>query len=197
MTMPERVSPKPRRRGPGRPFAKGRSGNPSGRRPGSRNKATLAAAALLDGEFEALTRKAVELALAGDPTALRLCLERLLSPRRERAIRFRLPSLATARREASRVAPGAVLGAMNTVLSALARGEITPCEGERIAGMVATFVAAFETTKKADSGFNMLRILTDDDDHGETDDDDPDDDPDEADGEADPDDGDEADDGGA
>ena len=60
-------------RGPGRPFEKGRSGNPAGRRTGSRNKATLAAAALLAGESEGLTRKAVELALVGDPTAMRLC----------------------------------------------------------------------------------------------------------------------------
>ena len=52
-------------RGRGRPFEKGRSGNPRGRRRGSRNKATLAAEALLAGESEALTRKAVEMALAG------------------------------------------------------------------------------------------------------------------------------------
>ena len=64
----------------GRPFEKGRSGNPAGRRPGSRNKATLAAAALLAGEAEALTRKAVEMALDGDPTAMRLCMERVLPP---------------------------------------------------------------------------------------------------------------------
>ena len=60
----------------GGPFVKGRSGNPTGRRYGSRNKKTLAAAVLLDGEAEALTRKAVELALAGDRTALRLCIEK-------------------------------------------------------------------------------------------------------------------------
>jgi Family of unknown function (DUF5681) len=42
-------------RGPGRRFEKGRSGNPAGRRRGSRNKATLAAAALLASECEALT----------------------------------------------------------------------------------------------------------------------------------------------
>jgi hypothetical protein len=170
MTMSDSVAPRPR--GRGRPFEKGRSGNPAGRRSGSRNKATLAAAALLDGEFEALTRKAVELALAGDPTALRLCLERLLSPRRERASPFRLPRLATARTgEWGRPSPDAVLRAMNAVVAALARGEITPGEGERIAGMVKTFVAAFETTNKEGSRFNMLRILTaDDDDLGDADD---------------------------
>ena len=78
VTMDDRASSKPPRRRRGRPFEQGRSGNPAGRRTGSRNKATLAAAALLQGEAEALTRKAVELALVGDPTALRLCLERIL-----------------------------------------------------------------------------------------------------------------------
>src|SRR6267378_2403412 len=44
----------------GKPFAPGQSGNPAGRPVGSRNKATLAIDALLDGEGEALTRKAIE-----------------------------------------------------------------------------------------------------------------------------------------
>jgi hypothetical protein len=35
----------------------------------------MAAEALLEGEAEALTRKAVDMALAGDAAALRLCLE--------------------------------------------------------------------------------------------------------------------------
>src|SRR3974390_695778 len=48
-------------RGPGRRFEKGRSGTPAGRPPGLRNRATEAAELLLDGEAEALTRKAVEL----------------------------------------------------------------------------------------------------------------------------------------
>jgi hypothetical protein len=50
----------------GRPFEKGRSGSPLGRRVGCRNKTTIAAAAFLAGESEVLTRKAVELALVGD-----------------------------------------------------------------------------------------------------------------------------------
>src|SRR5438128_726120 len=78
----------------GRPFAKGRSGNPAGRRLGSRNKATVAAQELLANEAEALTRKAVEAALAGDPMAMRLCLERILP--RERVVKFALPPIKSA-----------------------------------------------------------------------------------------------------
>src|SRR5258708_8865649 len=77
----------------GRPFLRGESGNPAGRPMGARHKATVAAEALLDGEAEALTRKAVEMALAGDGTALRLCLDRIIPPRRERPGRFKMPGL--------------------------------------------------------------------------------------------------------
>lgn len=58
-------------------FKPGQSGNPKGRPKGSHNKATIAALTLLEGEGEALTRKAVELALNGDIQALRLCLDRI------------------------------------------------------------------------------------------------------------------------
>jgi len=84
-TPPERVRE--------RPFEKGRSGNPGGRPAGSRNKATLATAALLAGASKALTSKAVELALAADPTAMRLCLDRILPPCRERTVKFTLPPI--------------------------------------------------------------------------------------------------------
>ena len=80
----------------GRPLEKGQSGNPAGRRVGCRNKTTIAAAALLAGEAEALTRRAVELALVGDPTAMRLCIERILPPCRERAVKFVLPPIESA-----------------------------------------------------------------------------------------------------
>src|SRR5260370_33248870 len=79
-----------KRRGP--PCVRGESGNPAGRPMGARHKATVAAEALLDGEAEALTRKAVEMALAGDGTALRLCLDRILPPRRERPVRVTTPA---------------------------------------------------------------------------------------------------------
>jgi hypothetical protein len=160
----------------GRPFEKGRSGNPAGRRRGSRNKATLAAAALLAGESEALTRKAVEMALAGDPTAMRLCMERVLAPCRERTVQFGLPALkVTGTGEACGPTAQDVSLAMNAVTSALAQGEITPGEAEKIAGVVDTFVRAIEATKKDSSRLNLLQILT----AGDYDDDNAEDDPDE------------------
>lgn len=53
----------------GQSFRRGKSGNPAGRPRGARNRATLAAEALLEGEAEALTRKAIELAVdqVGEP----------------------------------------------------------------------------------------------------------------------------------
>jgi hypothetical protein len=59
-------------------FQKGQSGNPHGKPKGALNHATRAAQMLLDGEANAITRKCIEMALAGDTIALRLCLERIV-----------------------------------------------------------------------------------------------------------------------
>jgi hypothetical protein len=125
-------------------------GPPAGRRPGSRNKATLAAAALLAGESEALTRTAVELALAGDPTAMRLCIERLLPPCRERTVKFTLPPIESV---------SDISAAMRAVTAALARGNITPGEAATIAGVVETFARAIETTRRRGFAVDPLQIL--------------------------------------
>jgi hypothetical protein len=97
LTIEERMTPDPADAGreqDGR-FAPGCSGNPAGKKAGTRRKATRAALALLSGEAEGLTRKAVELALAGDVTALRLCLERLVPPCREAPVTLDLRRLET------------------------------------------------------------------------------------------------------
>lgn len=62
----------------------GVSGNPAGKPRGPRHQATRAAEALLEGEAEGLARIAVEAALSGDVQALRLCLDRILPPRKGR-----------------------------------------------------------------------------------------------------------------
>src|SRR5436190_9947685 len=80
----------------GRQFPKGISGNLNGRPPGSRNQTTVAAEALLDGEAEALTRKVIDLAHSGDRTALRICFDRIVPPRRERRLNLILPKMSSA-----------------------------------------------------------------------------------------------------
>lgn len=112
----------------GRPFQKGQSGNPSGRPKGARNHATRAVLALLDGEAEAITRKAVELALEGDGVALRLCLERLCPPRKDSPITLAgLPKIESA---------ADLHKATARILEAVAKGTITLSEGQVLAGLV-------------------------------------------------------------
>ena len=77
-------------------WRKGQSGNPNGRPRGSRHRATLLAENLFDGQTEELIQKAIDLALDGDTTALRLCIERIIAPRRDRPVNFRLPLLNSA-----------------------------------------------------------------------------------------------------
>ena len=120
----------------GRLFQKGQSGNPAGRRPGSRNRATLAAEALLEGEAPALTRKAIALALAGDTTALRLCLERIVPQRKSRAAAFELPRI-------DRVED--LAGAIGLILQELAGGRLRLDEGVTLVGMLESKRRAMET----------------------------------------------------
>jgi hypothetical protein len=87
----------------------------------------MAVEAILDGEADALTRKAIALALAGDTTALRLCLERIAPPRRDRPVELALPALKDA---------AAVGAAMAATAAAMAAGEITPSEAATVAGVL-------------------------------------------------------------
>ena len=68
-------------RKPGHRFEKGNK-HGKGRPEGSRNKATIALQSLLDAEGEKITRRAIEMALEGDVTAMRLVMERLIPPAR-------------------------------------------------------------------------------------------------------------------
>lgn len=113
------------------------SGNP-GKPPGSRHKTTLAVQALLDGEGEALTRKAIEMALAGDTTALRLCIDRIAPPRKDAPVHFTLPPMESA---------ASASAAMGTILTGVASGDLTPGEGCTLAGLVDSYRKALETTE--------------------------------------------------
>jgi hypothetical protein len=105
----------------------GTSPNPAGKPKGTRHRVTRAVEALLEGEAEGLTRKAVELALAGDTTALRLCLDRIAPPRKDRPVTFKLPPIGTI---------NDVAAAISATLAAMSRGEITPSEAATVAGVL-------------------------------------------------------------
>lgn len=115
----------------GRPFLPGQGGRPKG----SRNKTTLAMEALLDGEAELITRKAVEMAKAGDTTAMRLCLDRLLPPRKDRAVAFALPKLEAA---------ADAVRATAALVEAVAAGELTPSEAAELSKLVEGFTRAVD-----------------------------------------------------
>ena len=112
-------------------FAAGNPGKPKG----ARHRVTRAAEEMLDGEAEALTRKAIDLALCGDPMALRLCLERILPPRKERPVDIVLPVL---------TGPKDAMAVSAALLAAVAAGEIAPGEASVVGRLVELHLRAVE-----------------------------------------------------
>lgn len=110
--------PLPETRTPSGRFAPGHSGNPAGRPKGARNRATLAAEAILAENVEGLAERLAADGLAGDGQALRFLVGRCLPA-------------ATGRPIALDVAPGRegdLLHVHGLIVRAMADGEITPQE---------------------------------------------------------------------
>ncbi len=116
-------------------FQPGQSGNPAGRRRGSRNKRTLLAEKLFDAAAEPLTKALIDLAKAGHPAALRLCMDHIC-PTRDRPVAFELPAIASA---------DDAVGAMAAIVQGLASGDITPAEAGKLARVVQSFVQTVST----------------------------------------------------
>nr|WP_315224355.1 hypothetical protein [uncultured Albidiferax sp.] len=128
----------------GRPFtADDPRANRAGRPKGSRGKRAAALLELLRPEGERLLARAVSLALddkAPDPGTLRDLLGRLLpAPDKSAPVRFAMPE-------------GATLVAQSAaVLAAIANGDLTPEEGQKIAAALASHadvVAAHELSER-------------------------------------------------
>jgi len=111
----------------GKPFQKGQSGNPNGRPAGSRNRLTLALEELMDGEIEAITRKAIDAAKGGDMAAIRLVMDRVLPPARSRPIFVDLPPITDA---------ASILSAHAEVLRAVSTGDLLLEEAEALSGLL-------------------------------------------------------------
>lgn len=135
----------------GKPFKRGQSGNPAGRPKGSRNVTTVALEALLDGQAAALTQKAIDLALGGDMAAIRLCLDRILPPRKDRPLTFYFATITNAAEAAK---------TMSAILAAVASGEITPTEASEIGKLVDSYVRAVEATELAERIERLERMTS-------------------------------------
>lgn len=121
-------------RNPDGTFAEGNPGRPKG----ARHRVTLAVEAMLEGQQEALTQAAIDKALEGDVTALRLCIDRIAPARKDAPVSFDLPDIETADDAAS---------AARAILKALAEGEITPLEAATVMGVLEQFRRTLETTE--------------------------------------------------
>jgi hypothetical protein len=111
----------------GRPFPRGKSGNPRGKPKGARHKTTLLAEKLMSDDAEAVVRAVVEAAKGGDMTAARIILDRIAPVRKGRPVQFDLPSIET---------PSDLVPTMAAVVSAMSSGELTPDEASTVAGVI-------------------------------------------------------------
>lgn len=88
---------------------------------------SLATEALIAGEAEALTRRVIQQALAGDGQALRMCLDRICPPPKDRPVQYALPAVATLSDHPK---------AIGALLEAMAAGELTPIEAGSFAKLL-------------------------------------------------------------
>lgn len=114
----------------GRPFEKGKSGNPNGKPKGCKNHATRLALELAEGQLENIIQNLINLALDGDLTAMKLLLDKVLPNSRERS----LPQLNLSITENAKDLPRISAEIINAVTS----GTITPTEGEKLNALLAS-----------------------------------------------------------
>ncbi|MGI9070812.1 MAG: hypothetical protein ACR2JB_05650 [Bryobacteraceae bacterium] len=107
-----------------------------GRPEGSRNRATILLQQMLAGEAEAITQKAIAMAKNGDGLALKLCMERLIPPVKDRHIQLTFPPVHTAQD---------VIEASFRLVQAVADGSITPGEAHAVSGLLEVHRRASET----------------------------------------------------
>lgn len=114
----------------------GQSGNPLGKPKGATNHATRMVTALMEEGAREIAQTVVDQAKDGNLMAARIVLDRLAPPVRERSIELELPDTSTA---------AGIANAQQTVLEAVGRGELTPSEGQVMAGILEARRKALET----------------------------------------------------
>jgi len=122
-------------------FTEGKSGNLKGRPPGSLNKTTLFVRSLLQGEAETLVRTVIDKAKAGDMAALKICMDRLLSPCRSQTLSLKLPPIET---------PKDISRAYDFLWTAVGAGELGVQDLNRLTALLDGKLKAIEATDLAE-----------------------------------------------
>ncbi len=114
-------------------FKPGQSGNPQGRKLGSRNRVSVMVDGMFENEAQAIAETAILKAKEGDSAMLKALLDRICPPRKERPITLDLPSLVDAT---------SIPDATRAIIEAAAKGDLEP-------GQAATMIQAISGHLKA------------------------------------------------
>jgi len=134
-------------------FVPGQSGNPAGKAPGTRNRATLLRALMAEDEEQVIGRLVIDKAKAGDAVAARFVIGHLYPRPRARTVALDL---------ADGLPATNVVAAHDAVLAAMFAGEIAPDEAEAMTRVLDTRMRALNAwgkevhLKKWERGFPAM-----------------------------------------
>lgn len=129
-------------------FVAGQSGNPAGKKPGTRNRASVLREALGDGEDIAAARVVIDKALSGDTVAARFVVGRLEPRPRRRLIELDLPAGASA---------SDIVAAYDVTVQAMASGEITPDEALQVSRVLDGRLRALKLAAREESAVRPVQ----------------------------------------
>jgi hypothetical protein len=121
----------PMRKARGRPFQPGNPGRPRG----SKNKTTQFVEQLAEGQAEQIIQKALQLALAGDVSCLRMVLDRIWPPRKAPPINVTMPPINSSQD---------ALDAIAAICTALGHGHLTPDEITALSSVIGRSIQVIE-----------------------------------------------------
>jgi len=116
-------------------FKKGQSGNPAGRKAGSRNKASLIVEKLMAEDIEDITKNLVMMAKNGDMTAIKIVIDKLIPNKKSGQISFELPTIKTATD---------IAGGFSQILEQVSTGEISVADAKDVGSILESARKTYE-----------------------------------------------------
>jgi polyhydroxyalkanoate synthesis regulator phasin len=116
-------------------FTKGQSGNPNGRMPGARGRATELVEKLMRDDAKDVVESVINAAKSGDMVAAKVVVDRLAPAPRGRFLQINVPKIEK---------PADALPLMAGVLDTMAKGELTPHEASDLSNTVMVYLKVLE-----------------------------------------------------